>query len=165
MQQKNTEIELYRFLMCTAILILHCSEDYFEGHTFFLPRGYLAVEFFFLLSGYLLYEHFRRMDRTNSDDIKIAIYLKTGLWDINGQPTLISRELFEKATNPPYGFALDLYYYYCAKKMKYKVRRFASVQKDRVIGTSSWNTGLDARIKLIKRTIRDSKAMRKENIG
>lgn len=73
MQQKNTEIELYRFFMCTAILILHCSEDYFEGHTFFLPRGYLAVEFFFLLSGYLLYEHFRRMDRANSDDIKLAI--------------------------------------------------------------------------------------------
>lgn len=94
-----------------------------------------------------------------------TIYLKTALWDINGQPTLISRELFEKATNPPYGFALDLYYYYCAKKMKYKVRRFASVQKDRMIGTSSWNTGLDARVKLIKRTIQDSKAMRKENIG
>ncbi len=96
-----------------------------------------------------------------------TLYLGKGLWDINAQPTLMSRTLFDNAQNPPLGFSLDLYFYYSAKKNKYSVQRFISYQKAREIGESSWNTGMSARINLIKRTLRDSrliKVSQKENI-
>lgn len=92
-----------------------------------------------------------------------TIYLQKGLWDINAQPTLMSRQLFEKAKNPPYGFSLDLYFYYNAKEQKYVIKRFQSLQKAREIGTSTWNTGMSARIKLIKRNLKDSKEMKKKS--
>lgn len=89
-----------------------------------------------------------------------TVYLKAWLWDINAQPTLMKRELYDYAKNPPFGFSLDLYFYYMASKMNYKILRFNSPQKKREVGKSSWNTGLSSRIKLIKRNINDSKLMK-----
>lgn len=89
-----------------------------------------------------------------------TIYLGKGLWDINAQPTLMNRELFDNAQNPPYGFAIDLFFYYTAKKNKYRVQRFVSHQRSREIGKSSWNTGMSARINLIIRILRDSKTIK-----
>ena len=43
------------------------------------------------------------------------------LWDINAQPNIFSRELYENWQNPPHDFALDLYAMYKAKKEKYKI--------------------------------------------
>ena len=93
-----------------------------------------------------------------------TLYLKTKLWDINAQPTLMSRSLYDSAKNPPYGFSLDLYFYYTASKLNYAIERFDSPQKEREVGNSSWNTGMSARFKLIKRNIQDSKKMKEENI-
>ena len=45
-----------------------------------------------------------------------TIILHTRLSDINAQPTIFSKEFFEKWENPPYDFSLDLYAYYMAKK-------------------------------------------------
>lgn len=90
-----------------------------------------------------------------------SIYLKTKLWDINAQPTMMSRELFDTAVNPPYGFSLDLFFYYCASKKNYEIRRFISTQQERMNGESSWNTGMSARVKLIKRILHDSKELKK----
>lgn len=90
-----------------------------------------------------------------------TLYLHTGLWDINAQPTMMHKNLLLKAENPPYGFSLDLYFYYLAKMNNYQIIRFPAIQKRRQEGTSTWNTGMKARIKLIKRTLQDSKEMKR----
>lgn len=75
------------------------------------------------------------------------------LWDINAQPNIFSRELFDNWQKPPYDFALDLFALYEAKKQNYKIIRFPVVFPERIHGTSHWNTGLVAKWKFIKRTM------------
>lgn len=92
-----------------------------------------------------------------------TIYLGVKLWDINAQPTLIHRDLYKIALNPPHDFSLDLYFYYLSKKNKCKEIRIPVVQQDRVEGVSSWNSGrLSDRTKLIKRTFSYSKKLKKD---
>ena len=90
-----------------------------------------------------------------------TIVLHKILWDINAQPTLIPRELFETWKNPPYDFSLDLYAYYMAKKQKYKIHRYKIIQRERKEGKSTWNTGFKSRIKLIKRVLNYSKKLKR----
>lgn len=90
-----------------------------------------------------------------------TVFLKKRLWDINAQPTLISRKLLESFDNPPYDFSLDLYGYYLARVNKYNIVRIPVCQQERTEGESSWNNGMSARIKLIKRTISYSSLMKK----
>ncbi len=75
------------------------------------------------------------------------------LWDINAQPNIFSRELFDNWQNPPFDFALDLFALYEAKKQGYKIIRFPVFFPERIHGSSHWNTGLAAKMKFIKRTI------------
>lgn len=90
-----------------------------------------------------------------------TIILHVKLWDINGQPTLMAKKFFDSWENPPFDFSLDLYSYYMAKKKKLKIYRFKVIQHKRENGKSSWNNGLKARIKLIKRVINYSKNLKK----
>ena len=53
----------------------------------------------------------------------------------------------------PDDFSLDLYAYYMSKKSNAKVVRWKVRQYQREVGASSWNTGMGARWKLIKRTV------------
>jgi len=92
-----------------------------------------------------------------------SIILQMRLWDVNAQPTLMPRELFDTWQNPPYDFSFDLYAYYSAKKNKFKVYRYKVVQKERREGKSSWNNGLKSRIKLTKRVIKYSKELKKSS--
>lgn len=85
-----------------------------------------------------------------------SILLKEKLWDINAQPIVFSRDLYEKWNEPPYDFSLDLYAYYTAVKNNYKIWRFNVKQHNRESGISSWNTGMGARFQLIKRVIKYS---------
>jgi glycosyltransferase involved in cell wall biosynthesis len=89
-----------------------------------------------------------------------SIFLHTKLYDINAQPTLFHRSFYDKFINPPHDFSLDLYVYYLAKTYKLNIIRVNVVQKVRIEGTSSWNTGMKARIKLIKRTLEYSKKLK-----
>lgn len=89
-----------------------------------------------------------------------SLYLRAPLWDINAQPTMMNRELFDKAINPPHGFILDLFFYFSAKKSHYTIHRFKSAQQERTGGVSSWNTGLKSKIRLIKTYLKDSKEMK-----
>lgn len=90
-----------------------------------------------------------------------SFYLKKKLWDINAQPTLISRKLLDSFDNPPNDFSLDLYGYYLARLNQYKIIRIPVIQQERTEGESSWNNGMSARFKLIKRTLAYSKQMKK----
>lgn len=57
--KKNSEIEIYRFIMIMGVAILHFSEDYTQNQKGFYG-GYLGVDFFFILSGFFLMMHFYR---------------------------------------------------------------------------------------------------------
>lgn len=86
-----------------------------------------------------------------------SFYFGTILWDINSQPTLLSRRFYNSMKNPPNDFSLDLYVYVSAKKRKIPVTRFESKQRARFSGKSSWNTKWYSRIKMIKRVLLYSK--------
>ena len=88
-------------------------------------------------------------------------YLRTPLWDINAQPTLLSRGMYGQMADPPHDFSLDLYVYYLARRSGVVVRRFPSPQQKRMHGASSWNTGMRARIRLIGRVLGYSRKMKR----
>lgn len=80
--------------------------------------------------------------------------------DINAQPTMFHRALFERWQSPPDDFALDLYAYWQARERGCAIRRFPVRFGPRVFGTSHWNTGMAARMKFIRRTLAFSFALK-----
>lgn len=91
-----------------------------------------------------------------------TIFMGKSLWDINAQPNIFHRSFYESWNEPPHDFSLDLYAYYMAIKQKQNIVRFPVVFPPRVHGESSWNTGLGAKWKFIKRTIDYSLKLKKE---
>jgi len=89
-----------------------------------------------------------------------TFYLRTFLYDINAQPTLIHRNFYQTLKNPPYDFSLDLYVYFMAKKKKLSIIRVPVKQQKRQKGKSSWNTGMKSRIQFIQRTVKYSKQLK-----
>lgn len=94
-----------------------------------------------------------------------TMYLGQKLWDINAQPNIFPRSFYLEWERPPYDFSLDLYAVYLAKKKKMKVVRFQVLFPERMHGTSSWNTGLKAKWKFIKRTIDFSVKLKRGGIS
>jgi hypothetical protein len=90
-----------------------------------------------------------------------SVYLGTKLYEINAQPNIFHKSFFEKRTNPPQDFALDLYALYIARKLKLKLVRFNVLFPKRIHGQSNWNTWLKAKRKFIKRTIKFSRSLKK----
>ncbi len=90
-----------------------------------------------------------------------TIYMKAGLWDINGQPTMFHRSLLAYWKYPPYDFSLDLYAYIIAQKQNFGIRRFDVFLKERMRGSSSWNNNFFDRFKLIGNIFRSSFRMKK----
>jgi polyisoprenyl-phosphate glycosyltransferase len=90
-----------------------------------------------------------------------TIYMKAGLWDINGQPTMFHRSLMTYWKAPPYDFSLDLYAYVIAQKQDFGIRRFDVFLKERMHGSSSWNNNFFDRFKLIGNIFRSSFRMKK----
>lgn len=84
------------------------------------------------------------------------------LWDINAQPTLLPRSLYNKWMNPPIDFSLDLYSYILAIKTRANIIKVPVILYERAEGNSSWNTGMLSRLRLIKRTIGYSFKLRNE---
>lgn len=82
-----------------------------------------------------------------------TIYLSKNLHDVNAQPNIFSGEFYQLFKNPPHDFSLDLYALYMAQKADMEVVRFDVLFPERIHGKSSWNTGLAAKWKFIKRTI------------
>ncbi|MFC1648317.1 glycosyltransferase family 2 protein [Nanoarchaeota archaeon] len=89
-------------------------------------------------------------------------WLGTSLWEINAQPNLFHKTFLKNTPNPPKDFAFDLYFYYIAKKKGYDVVRFPVEFKQRIHGTSHWNTSLKAKWKFIKRTLDFSFKLKKK---
>lgn len=93
-----------------------------------------------------------------------SLILKRFFWDINAQPTMLHRTLFEKWDNPPHDFSLDLYSYYQAHIHAYAIKRFPVYFGKRAHGISHWNIDFKSKIKFIKRTITFSLMLRKRLI-
>lgn len=85
-----------------------------------------------------------------------TFYLRSKLFDINAQPNIFHRTFFSSWDNPPGDFSLDLYVLYLAKISKMQVVRMPVSFSKRIHGTSTWDTGLAAKWKFIKRTVRFS---------
>lgn len=91
-----------------------------------------------------------------------TFYLKEKLYDINAQPNIFHVSFFKSWTAPPHDFSLDLYTLYMARQQKIDIIRFNVIFPERLHGESSWNTGLSAKYKFIKRTLSFSKKLKKE---
>lgn len=86
-----------------------------------------------------------------------SVYFGMQLLDINAQPNIFHKSLFESWENPPYDFSLDLYAIYMAKRSGTKVIRFAVDFPKRLYGESKWNDeGIKSKWKFIKRTLQYS---------
>ena len=81
------------------------------------------------------------------------IYLGEWMWDINAQPNIFHQSFFRTWQNPPHDFSLDLYAFYMAKKQNLHIIRFNVKFPPRIHGQSSWNTGIQSKLKFIKRTL------------
>ena len=91
-----------------------------------------------------------------------TIFMRTFMWDINAQPTLMPRSLYSVWRNAPIDFSLDLYAYYQAKKKGAEIQRIPVRFGPRTFGESHWNTGILSRIRFIRRTLNYSWKLRKE---
>lgn len=90
-----------------------------------------------------------------------TILLRTRLWEINAQPTMFSKVLYDSFSNPPKDFSLDLYVYYYAKQAGARVYRFPVLFGERAFGSSKWNLDWRSKWKFIRRTIVFSLKLRK----
>ena len=111
----------------------------------------------------------RRVERPFGDNIFTfgmsvfeSILLLKPMYDINAQPTMFSRSLYNNWKNPPSDFSLDLYAYYSALKQGYIVRRFQVKFGDRAHGLSNWNINWKSKLKFIVRTIKYSIKLKKQ---
>lgn len=91
-----------------------------------------------------------------------SVLLGKRLSDINAQPTMFHRGLYETWGEPPTDFALDLFAIHAARSQRVTVARFPVIFAPRKHGTSSWNIDLAAKRKFIKRTIDYSLALRRK---
>jgi len=83
-----------------------------------------------------------------------TILLGSWLWEINAQPKLFHRSFLKIADNPPDDWALDLYFYYMAKRNKFDIKTIDVKFPERKYGKSHWNTGgMKPKLKMVKRTI------------
>ncbi|CAK0769717.1 Glycosyltransferase involved in cell wall biosynthesis [Azospirillaceae bacterium] len=90
-----------------------------------------------------------------------TLLLRRPLWDINAQPTIFSRGLFESWDHPPQDFSLDLYAYYRARCLGFAIARFPVHFGKRIHGVSHWNINWRAKVKFIRRTVDFSLRLRR----
>jgi polyisoprenyl-phosphate glycosyltransferase len=90
-----------------------------------------------------------------------TVLLRTWLRDINAQPNIFSRSLYEAvADQAPHDFSLDLYFYYAARQRGVRLIRFPVRFGERAHGVSHWNVDWTAKQKFIERTVKFSLELR-----
>ena len=90
----------------------------------------------------------------------VSVLFGSKLEEVNAQPTLLTRNFFERWHNPPTDFSLDLYALVMAVKNGLMIRRITVEFLPRQFGQSKWNIGIKSRIRFIKRTIKYSIELR-----
>jgi hypothetical protein len=99
---------------------------------------------------------------TSGMSFAMSFLFLTRLSDINAQPSVVSRDLFEKWSRPPSDFSLDLYAFVAARRESAYIRRFPVDFSTRYAGDSKWNNGFMARIKMTQRTIAYARKLRRD---
>lgn len=94
-----------------------------------------------------------------------TMYMGEKMNDINAQPNIFPKIFLDTWKNPPHDFSLDLYAAYVAKKQGIEVIRFPVLFPERIHGESKWNTGMKAKWKFIKRTMKFSKNLKKSGVS
>jgi len=82
-----------------------------------------------------------------------TLLLRRVMRDINAQPTLFSRALYERWHDAPEDFALDLYAYVDAKLAGAQICRFPVLFVPRQHGVSHWNINWRSKLRFIGRTL------------
>lgn len=90
-----------------------------------------------------------------------SLMLRTYFYEINAQPNLFHRSMLINLPTPPTDFSFDLFFYYMAKALHYRIVRFDVVFNDRLFGVSNWNTDARSRLKFIHRTALYTWSLRK----
>ncbi|HMV67492.1 MAG TPA: glycosyltransferase family 2 protein [Myxococcota bacterium] len=88
--------------------------------------------------------------------------LRTPMWDINAQPTLLPASFFATWDDPPTDFSLDLYAYHRAAQAGLTIERFPVLFGARAHGVSRWNVNWSAKVRFIRRTVDYSLKMARE---
>jgi glycosyltransferase involved in cell wall biosynthesis len=91
----------------------------------------------------------------------VSVLFGSRLEEVNAQPTLLTKNFYEKWQNPPTDFSLDLYALVMAIKNELRIRRINVEFLPRQFGQSKWNMGIKSRIRFIKRTIKYSLELRR----
>jgi hypothetical protein len=87
------------------------------------------------------------------------------LYEINAQPTVMSKNLYDSWRNPPHDFSLDLYATLIAKQKNSRIVRSKFYFSKRYSGKSSWNTGLKSRAKMVSRTLEYAVALHRSGVN
>lgn len=85
---------------------------------------------------------------TNGMALFCSMVFRKFLYDIQAVPVIASKDLFIPMKIVPHGFAFDMFMYWQARKKGFEVKRIPVRIFKREKGNSSWNTGLQARIRL-----------------
>jgi len=99
---------------------------------------------------------------TSGMSFTMSCFFLTRLSDINAQPSVLSRDLFENWSKPPSDFSLDLYAFVVARQEYAHIRRFPVDFSNRYTGKSKWNNGFMDRVKLTQRTIAYARKLRSD---
>lgn len=96
-----------------------------------------------------------RLDKFFTDCMSVfeTALFGVSMSDINAQPTLFTRALYDEWQSAPDDFALDLFAYHTAITKGYDIIRVPVRFGPRKYGKSSWNNGLTGRLKFIVRTL------------
>jgi len=97
--------------------------------------------------------------------IVCSLLFRTKLYEINAQPTVFNRRLYESWKNPPSDFSLDLYATLVAKMKKSQIVRSKFKFTKRSSGRSSWNHGYKSRVKMINRTFKYAAALNRTGVN
>ena len=89
-----------------------------------------------------------------------SVILGKLLFDINAQPKLFHRELYDSLLDPPHDFSLDLYLVYTAKLRHIRLETIDVRFAPRIHGESKWAFSWKSKYKTILRTIRYIVALR-----
>jgi glycosyltransferase involved in cell wall biosynthesis len=81
-----------------------------------------------------------------------SIALGTRINDVNAQPKIFPRGLFNKFENPPWDFSLDLYLLYLARSLGYTCLTVPVNFHTRVSGVAKGGGSIKLKVKLTKRT-------------
>ena len=83
--------------------------------------------------------------------------------EVNGQPKLFPKKIFEKVESFPHGFSFDMFIYLLLRKHQIKIYWFDVVEKDRIEGISSWSKGFKNQLFMLFNYLKEIKKSKNLN--